>query len=92
MSRTVRAFNPWPVAFTKFDEKNLRIWLANAVSEKTGATPGTVLAESRDGIDVATGDGILRVTQLQMPGGKSLSAEQFLNAHSLLGVQFGASE
>lgn len=92
LSRTVRAFNPWPVAFTKFDEKNLRIWLAEAVQAEVQDAPGTVVAESRDGIDVATGDGILRVTQLQMPGGKSLSAEQFLNAHSLLGVQLGASE
>lgn len=89
LSRTVRAFNPWPVAFTRFDEKNLRIWLAEALPDSTDATPGTVLAESRDGIDVATGDGILRVQQLQMPGGKALSAEQFLNAHSLLGVQLG---
>mgnify|MGYP000076412374 CR=1 FL=1 len=89
LSRTVRAFNPWPVAFTRFDEKNLRIWLAEALPNSTDATPGTVLAESRDGIDVATGGGILRVQQLQMPGGKVLSAEQFLNAHSLLGVQLG---
>ena len=89
LSRTVRAFNPWPVAFTRCDEKNLRIWLAEALPNSTDAIPGTVLAESRDGIDVATGDGILRVQQLQMPGGKALSAEQFLNAHSLLGVQLG---
>ena len=89
LSRTVRAFNPWPVAFTRFDEKNLRIWLAEALPDSTDATPGAVLAESRAGIDVATGDGILRVQQLQMPGGKALSAEQFLNAHSLLGVQLG---
>lgn len=88
LSRAVRAFNPWPVAFTRFDDKNLRIWLAQALDEATGKPPGTVLAESRDGIDVATGNGVLRVTQLQLPGGKSLDAGQFLNAHSLLGVRF----
>lgn len=89
LSRTARAFNPWPVAFTCFDEKNLRIWFAEAMPGKSDAAPGTVLAESRDGIDVATGDGILRIKQLQMPGGKALSAEQFLNAHSLLDIQLG---
>jgi len=89
LSRTVRAFNPWPVAFTRFDDKNLRIWFAQALGDATDKTPGTVLGESRDGIDVATGDGVLRVKQLQLPGGKSLNAGQFLNAHSLLGVQFG---
>jgi methionyl-tRNA formyltransferase len=93
LSRTVRAFNPWPVAFTRFGDKNLRIWFAIAlpadVGDDTKMAPGTVLAESRDGIDVATGDGVLRIQQLQMPGGKALSAEQFLNAHSLLGVRLG---
>jgi len=92
LSRTIRAFNPWPVAFTPYQEKNLRIWFAEDVSEKNvteNAVPGTVLAESREGIDVATGDGVLRVKQLQLPGGKALSAEQFLNAHSLRGRQLG---
>lgn len=89
LSRLVRAFNPWPVAFTGFEEKNLRIWLAEALPMAAEAEPGTVLAESREGIDVATGNGVLRVKQLQIPGGKALSAEQFLNAHSLLGSQLG---
>jgi len=89
LSRTVRAFNPWPVAFTRIDDKNLRIWLAEAVDTVTNAIPGTVLAESRKGIDVATGDGVLRIHRLQLPGGKTLDAGQFLNAHSLLGIPLG---
>lgn len=89
LSRTVRAFNPWPVAFTPMGDKTLRIWLAQALPGDTDAIPGTVLAESREGIDVATGDGILRVQQLQLPGGKVLTAEQFLNAHSLRGSRLG---
>jgi len=89
LSRSVRAFNPWPVAFTRFDDKNLRIWFAQAVDETTQQLPGTVLSESRAGIDVATGDGLLRIQQLQLPGGKALDAGQFLNAHSLLGVRLG---
>ncbi|MBL1277164.1 MAG: methionyl-tRNA formyltransferase [Ectothiorhodospiraceae bacterium] len=92
LSRTIRAFNPWPVAFTPHEGKNLRIWLAEVIDDKNtteNTLPGTVLAESREGIDVATGDGVLRITQLQLPGGKALSAEQFLNAHSVLGRQWG---
>jgi len=89
LSRTVRAFNPWPVAFTHIDNKNLRIWFAEAVNTITDAAPGTVLTESREGIDVATGDGVLRIHQLQLPGSKTLDAGQFLNAHSLLGIQLG---
>ena len=89
LSRTVRAFNPWPVAFTRWHDQNLRIWFAQALKETRDAPPGTVLAESREGIDVATGEGVLRITQLQLPGGKALDAGQFLNAHSLLGQRLG---
>ncbi len=89
LSRTVRAFNPWPVAFTRWHDQNLRIWFAQALKETRDAPPGTVLAESCEGIDVATGEGVLRITQLQLPGGKALDAGQFLNAHSLLGQRLG---
>ncbi|HEC18025.1 MAG TPA: methionyl-tRNA formyltransferase [Gammaproteobacteria bacterium] len=89
LSRTVRAFNPWPVAFTRWHDQNLRIWFAQALKETRDAPPGTVLAESREGIDVATCEGVLRITQLQLPGGKALDAGQFLNAHSLLGQRLG---
>lgn len=92
LTRQVRAFNPWPVAFTLLgngDAKNLRIWMAEPVDLTASGEPGEVIAESRAGIDVTTGDGVLRLTKLQLPGGKPLSAEQFLNANSLLGRHLG---
>ena len=93
LARQVWGFNPWPVAFTRHNNENLRIWMAVPVTVSTDTItegkPGEVIAESRDGIDVQTGEGILRLQQLQLPGGKALSADQFLNAHSLLGTQLG---
>ena len=93
LARQVWGFNPWPVAFTRHNNENLRIWMAVPIATpiNTVATgkPGEIVAESRDGIDVQTGKGLLRVQQLQLPGGKALSAGQFINAHSLLGTQLG---
>jgi len=93
LARQVWGFNPWPVAFTRHKNENLRIWMAYPVTEPVNAViegkPGEVVAESRDGIDVKTGDGFLRLQKLQLPGGKVQSAEQFLNAHHLLGTRLG---
>lgn len=90
IQRQVRAFNPWPVAQTMVDGGTLRIWNAQCVQEKSVLAPGSVISESRTGIDIATGDGILRITQLQLPGGKPLAVADFVNAHSLQGKVFTA--
>jgi len=86
LARRVQAFNPWPVAFTYHQGRVLRIWSARAVDEGADASPGTVVAEGRGGIDVATGHGILRIHELQMAGGRALQAGDFINARSLKGA------
>lgn len=89
LSRQVRAFNPWPVAQSVLNDKVLRIWDAVHLEGGEGETPGRVLSCSREGIDVATGDGVLRITKLQMPGKRAMVASDFLNAHKLDGVTLG---
>ena len=64
------------------------IWDGYAIKGE-GASPGTVMAAGREGIDVATGEGLLRITQLQMPGKRAMSARDFINAHSIQGMQLG---
>ncbi len=83
IARQVCAFNPWPVAQTLRGGEPLRIWEARAVAGQ--GEPGQVVAESGEGIDIACGDGLLRVTRLQLPGGKPLAARDFLNGRSLAG-------
>jgi methionyl-tRNA formyltransferase len=83
IARQVCAFNPWPVAQTLRGGEPLRIWEAQAVAGQ--GEPGRVVAESGEGIDIACGDGLLRVTRLQLPGGKPLAARDFLNGRSLAG-------
>lgn len=78
IERKIRAFNPWPVAFTYRDDEVLRLWLASASTETSSAQPGTIVRVSKQGIVVACGQGLLTVESLQLAGGKVLSCEQVL--------------
>ncbi|WP_430391874.1 methionyl-tRNA formyltransferase [Dyella sp. 20L07] len=80
LERQVRAFDPWPVAEGDVAGEMLRIWAAQAIDATHNAAPGTVLGMSRDGIDVACGEGALRVTALQRAGGKRITAADYVNA------------
>jgi methionyl-tRNA formyltransferase len=93
ISRQVRAFNPWPVAQTQFNGEALRIWDADSVDlHFAGAgrdvAPGTVMAATGEGIDVACGTGVLRILRLQLPGRKPLTAQEFLQGQRLTGAVF----
>ncbi len=96
VGRRVRAFNPWPVAETRWQGEQLRIWDATVLaSAPVPATPGTVLAATQAGIDVACGDGVLRVTRLQLAGRKALGARDFVQGlkagQALVGACLGAT-
>ena len=89
IDRMVRAFNPWPVAFTEYHGKAMKIHMTHVKKEPVSFEPGWVLQESPKGIEVATGDGILVIERLQMPGKKAMSAGDFLNGHSITSVVLG---
>jgi len=77
------------VAYTVYQQAPLRIWRATALPSVEAAAAGTVTAANRAGIDVATGTGTLRILELQTPGGRPLSAANFVNARNLKGVRLG---
>ncbi len=88
IERKVRAFNPWPVAYSPYASGNLRFWEAHAMDGAVVA-PGTVMAASKEGVDVATGKGLLRITRLQLPGKRAMSATDFINSQQIQGVVLG---
>ncbi|WKE65695.1 methionyl-tRNA formyltransferase [Gallaecimonas kandeliae] len=80
IERSVRAFNPWPVSHFQYQDQSIKVWQAQVLDQQSDKAPGTVLAASKAGIDVATGDGVLRITQLQLPNKKAMAAADVLNA------------
>jgi methionyl-tRNA formyltransferase len=97
ISRQVRAFNPWPIAETRFNGEQLRIWDAEPMESPAlsgtatpGAVmpPGSVLSATDEGIDVVCGAGILRILRVQLSGRKPLPAEEFVRGQRLNGTRF----
>lgn len=89
LGRAVRAYNPAPVASAELAGMPCRIWEAAVLDTASSATPGTVTATGKKGIDVATGQGILRIQRLQVPGGKPVRAAEFLNGRPDFGKVSG---
>jgi methionyl-tRNA formyltransferase len=90
LARCVRAFNPWPMAYFAYQQEQIRVLEALALKEETTELPGTIIQVSKAGLDLATGDGVLRLLRLQCPGGKPLTIAQLLNGKPHL-FQAGAT-
>jgi len=89
LARRVGAFNPFPGAHGSVDGTAVKLWRAQATADHTSASPGTVLAANeRDGVLIACGEGVLRIDELQKPGGKRLPAAEFLKGFPLEGKAF----
>lgn len=83
LERQIRAFNPFPVAVTRFNAAPLKIWQAELGPESDSSLPpGQILEISRQGILIATGQGSLRLTRVQPPGSRAMAIQDFLNGHA----------
>jgi len=89
LARKVRAFNPWPVAESCLGDRRIRVWDACSIEREGAGQPGQVVAVGADGIDVVTGDGVLRLRRLQLPGKRILAAAEMINAVDFTGRMFG---
>lgn len=90
LARKVRGLNAWPVAQTLYQGNVLRIWQAAAVDDNFSLQrePGVVRCVDKN-MEVATGNGFLRLLEVQLPGGKRMSVQAFLSAHDVNGVKLG---
>lgn len=79
IARAVRAYNPWPVSYTRFEGKLLKCWRAEAREGEPGALPGTILRADARGLWVACGEGHLCIHELQLAGRRRIAAADFCN-------------
>ena len=95
LARTIRAFTPWPGAYTNWGDRLLKIISAHAVQANTGseARIGTVCLSKEDGaqtLTVVTGNGLLMIEKLQLEGKKVMNADEFLRGYSqIIGATLG---
>ena len=86
--KQIFGLQPWPVATMTLGGTTLRVFDADLCEKHTNRTPGTVLAADTSGIEIACGNGeVIRVTQLQAPGKKRMSAADYLRGHPIDGVK-----
>jgi len=86
IDRAIRAFNPAPICHTELQGLTLRIWQAKVLESESTSPAGEIIHASKTGIDVATGDGVLRILQLQPQGKRAMSAADFLNGNPDFGI------
>lgn len=88
LDRKIRGLCSWPVAQTLFKGNVLRIWRAEVIDGSTDLEPGVVICSNKH-MDVATGKGLLRLLEVQLPGGKRMPVQAFLSAHDVTGTKLG---
>ena len=79
----IRGLNPWPIAYTNYEDKSMKVYESKVLNETTNKEPGTIVNVSKEGIKVATLDGILLIKKIQFPNGKPLTIEQYINGNEI---------
>ena len=83
IERLIRGLNPWPSAYTRLDDKNLKIWRAKVVSHEVKAAPGCILKVTKNDMEVQTGNGVLALLEVQLEGKKRMTIDAFLRGYEV---------
>jgi methionyl-tRNA formyltransferase len=90
IDRQIRAYNAWPVAETLLEGTRIRCWRAVPDANfESDNQPGTVVDAGGETVDIQTGEGLIRLTELQLPGGQRMRAADFARGRKLLGKALG---
>lgn len=79
----IRGMDPWPSAYTRLDDKTVKIWKAKVVSDEQLAKPGTIVRVGKNSIEVQTGEGILAILELQIEGKRRMTTDAFLCGYTV---------
>ena len=82
IARKIRAFNPFPVAYTQIDDLRIKVWTAQVVESPAIDEPGTVLDSSSEGLVVQCGSGHLLVSEIQLPGKSRMAVSEILKSRA----------
>ncbi|HAU8263153.1 MAG: methionyl-tRNA formyltransferase [Enterobacteriaceae bacterium] len=80
LERCIRAFNPWPMSYFVIDDQPVKVWKASVINTQAKAEPGTIIEANKQGIQVATAEGILNLESLQPAGKKAMNTQDLLNS------------
>ena len=83
IERLIRGLNPWPSAYTRLEDKNLKIWKAKVVSHEVTAAPGCILKAEKDELKIQAGNGVLALLEVQLEGKKRMTTDAFLRGYHI---------
>lgn len=83
LERLIRGLNSWPSAYTGYEGKTLKIWDADVVEENTSLKPGSIVRADKNSIFVQTGDGLLKIKEVQLEGKKRMDMGAFLRGYQI---------
>lgn len=79
----VRGVNPWPSAYTTYNNDTMKIWKTKVLNEKSTKSPGTITKVDKEGIRVSTNDNVLLIEEIQMPGKKRVQVGEYIKGNSI---------
>ena len=79
----VRGVNPWPSAYTTYDDKTMKVWKSRVLGETSDKTYGTILKVDKEGMRVSTKDNVILIEELQMPGKKRVLVSEYIKGNSI---------